>query len=68
MSDREASNTDVEEQGELVIESVQQAVDDWVITDEIQIYRDSGEIVAEEKELVQNISIMIAIAVDEAAE
>lgn len=68
MSDGEASNSDVEEQGELVIESVQQAVDDWVITDEIQIYRDSGEIVADEKELVQNISIMIAIAVDEAAE
>ena len=68
MSDREASNTDVEEQGELVVESVQQAVDDWVITDEIQIYRNSGEIVADENELVQNISIMIAIAVDEATE
>jgi len=68
MNDREASNTDVEEQGELVVESVQQAVDDWVIADEIQIYRNGGEIVADEKELVQNISIMIAITVDEAAE
>jgi hypothetical protein len=57
-----------EEQGRELVESVRGAVDDWVAAEDINVSRQDGQIVAGEEELVENISIMIAIAVDEAAE
>jgi len=57
-----------EEQGEELVEAIRGAVDDWVANDDINLSRQDGQIVADEEELVENICIMIAIAVDEAAE
>lgn len=58
-----------EEHGQELVEAIRGAVDDWVVDDDdIDFSRREGQIVADEEELVKNICIMIAIAVDEAAE
>ena len=57
-----------EEHGQELVEAIRGAVDDWVVDDDINFSRREGQIVADEEELVRNICIMIAIAVDEAAE
>lgn len=50
------------------MEAVREAVEDWVAKELIEVERDGETIIADEDELVENISIMIALAVDEAAE
>lgn len=57
-----------EEQGQELVEAIRGAVDDWVVDDDINFSRREDQIVADEEELVENICIMIAIAVDEVAE
>jgi predicted SAM-dependent methyltransferase len=54
--------------GEELFKAVREAVEDWVADESISIEREEGDIVADEDELVENISIMVAIAVDEAAD
>ncbi|WP_049926095.1 hypothetical protein [Natronomonas moolapensis] len=54
--------------GEELFEAVREAISDWVAEESIAVEREEGDIVADEDELVENISIMITIAVDEAAE
>lgn len=54
-----------EQQAQEFVDSVQEAVDDWVDEEEIHISRREGQIVADEEVLVENISIMVAIAVQE---
>jgi len=56
------------EQGEELVEAVRMAVDDWVNAEDIDISREDGQIVADENELVENTSVMIAIAIEETAE
>jgi hypothetical protein len=56
------------EQGEELVEAVRMAVDDWVNAEDIEISREDGQIVADENELVENTSVMIAIAVEEVAD
>jgi len=56
------------EQGEELVEPVHRAVDDWVNAEDIGISREGSQIVADEEELVENISIMIAIEIKKAAE
>ena len=56
------------EQGEELVEAVRMAVDDWVNAEDIDISREDGQIVADENELVENTSVMIAIAVEEVAD
>ena len=46
--------------------AVEEAVSDWVADESIPIERQGSDIVADEDELVKNILIMIAIALDEA--
>lgn len=70
-SDRENGETpvsDTQPRGEELYYAVQQAINDWVAADEIQVRRRDGEILADEEQLVEQISIMVAIAVDEATE
>jgi hypothetical protein len=55
-------------QGDELTTAVQGAIDDWVSEEDIPVRRDGDEVVADEDELVENISIMVAIAVDEAAD
>ena len=57
-----------EEHGQELVEAIRGAVADWVADDDINFSRQDGQIVADEEELAENICIMIAIAVDEAAE
>jgi hypothetical protein len=57
-----------EEHGQELVEAIRGAVGDWVADDDINFSRQDGQIVADEEELAENICIMIAIAVDEAAE
>ena len=54
------------QRGEELFEAVSEAIDDWVATESIEVQRGEDGIVAEEDELVEKISVMIAIAVDEA--
>lgn len=58
--------SDSSQQGEELFEAVEGAVEDWVTDESIAIEREGGNIVADEEELIENISIMVAIAVDEA--
>lgn len=57
-----------EELGQELVEAIRGAVDDWVASEDINVSRQEGQIVADEEDLIENISVMIAIAVDEAAE
>jgi len=54
--------------GEELFEAVREAIEDWVAEESIEVEQDGETIVADEDELVENISIMVALAVDEAAE
>ena len=56
------------QRGEELFEAVSEAIDDWVATESIEVQRGEDGIVAEEDELVEKISVMVAIAVQEAAE
>ena len=53
-----------EQQAQEFVDSVQEAVDDWVDEEEIHISRREGQIVADEEVLVGNISIMVSIALE----
>lgn len=53
-----------EDEGEELVESVRVAVDRWVNAEDTDISREDSRIVANEEELVENISIMVAIALD----
>jgi hypothetical protein len=53
------------QRGEELFDAVEEAIEDWVAEESIAIEREKGDIVADEDELVENISVMIAIAVDE---
>ena len=55
-------------ESEELVEAVRMAVDDWVNAEDIDISREDGQIVANENELVENTSVMIAIAIEETAE
>jgi len=55
-------------ESEELVEAVRMAVDDWVNAEDIDISREDGQIVADENELVENTSVMIAIAIEETAE
>jgi len=55
-------------ESEELVEAVRMAVDDWVNAEDIDISREDGQIVADENELVENTSVMIAIAVEEVAD
>lgn len=52
--------------GEELANVVQGAIDDWVSDEDAPVWRDEDKVVADEKELVKNISLMMAIAADEA--
>ncbi|MFB6069484.1 MAG: hypothetical protein ABEJ76_00560 [Halanaeroarchaeum sp.] len=54
--------------GEELFEAVEEAIEDWVAEESIAIEREEGDIVADEEELIENISIMVAIVVDEATQ
>ena len=56
------------QRGKELFEAVREAIEDWVAEESIEVERDGETIVADEDELVENISIMVALAVDEAAE
>lgn len=55
------------QRGEELFEAVLEAIGDWVADESVAVEREGSDIVADEDELVENISIMVAIAVDEAA-
>jgi len=57
-----------EELGQELVESIQAAVDDWVASEDINVSRQEEQIVADEEDLVENLSVMVAIAVNEATE
>jgi len=64
-TERQVSNS-INVGGELVY-AVQEAIDDWVVAEDIPVQRVEGQIIADEEELVKNICVMMVLAVDEAA-
>ena len=64
----ESHVSDSSHRGEELFDAVSEAIGDWVADESIDAERQGNDIVADEDELIENISIMIAIAVDEAAD
>jgi hypothetical protein len=64
----ESHVSDADTQGDELLEAVEEAVDDWVSDDSIEAYRKNGYLVMEEKKLVEYVSVMVAVAMREAAE
>jgi len=64
----ETSVSNESQRGEELFNAVSQAIGDWVADESIAVEREGSDIVADEDELVENISKMVAIAVDEATE
>lgn len=57
-----------EKHAEELLEAVRETIDDWVVEEEVAVKREGSQIVAEEGELVENISFMVALALDEFTE
>jgi len=64
----ESAVSDASQRREELFKAVEGAIEDWVADESIAVEREGSDIVADEDELVENISIMVAIAVDEAAQ
>ena len=64
----ESHISDTDTQEDELWEAVEEAVDDWVFDDSIEAYRKNGYLVMEEKKLVEYVSVMVAVAMREAAE
>jgi hypothetical protein len=64
----ESPVSDSTQQGGELSEAVRETVEHWVTEESIAVERDGTTIVADETELIKNISIMVAIALAEAAE
>jgi hypothetical protein len=63
----ESPASDSSQRGEELFDAVSEAIGDWVADESIAVEREGSDIVADEDELVENISVMIAIAVDGAS-
>lgn len=61
----ESTVSDSNHREEELSEAVREAIEDWVSEESIEVERDGQTVVADEAELVENISIMIALAIDE---
>ena len=64
----ESPVSDSNHREEVLCEAVREAIEDWVADKSIAVECDGDDIIADEDELVENISVMIAIALDEAAD
>ena len=64
----ESPLSDSSQRGAELFNAVSQAIGDWVADESIAVEREGSDIVADEDELVENISVMITVAVDETAE
>lgn len=62
----ESPVSDSRQKGEKLFDAVEETIEDWIAEESIDVAREGEQIVADEDELVKNISFMIAIAVDEA--
>ena len=49
-------------------DAVQEAIDDWVADESLPVYRKGDYVAAEEEMLVENLTMMIVIAMREVAE
>jgi hypothetical protein len=64
----ESPVSDSSHRGKELFEAVEGTIEDWVSQESIAVERDGETIIADENELVENISVMIVIAVNEAAD
>jgi hypothetical protein len=64
----ESPVSDSSQRGQKLSEAVREAIEGWVADESIEVECDGDDIIADEDELVENISVMIAIALDEAAD
>ena len=64
----ESPVSDSSQRGKKLFDAVSEAIEDWVADESIAVEREGDDIVADKNELVENIKVMVAIAVDEAAE
>ena len=63
--DDESTVSDLNQEGSDLYEAVEETISEWVADEHIDVERQGNDIVADEDELVKNILIMIAIALDE---